>query len=107
MATIITLQDVKDEEGIDESNTFFDRTLSRLVKVADEYVKGATGFTFPDPEKTPERAKHAAIMLVSHWFRNKTPVVTNGAAPANVPYTVAALLTQVSLTYSDPVEVVE
>lgn len=104
---IITLEEVKDDLSIDTSNTFFDKQLNRLIKVADEYVKGATGFIFPDPDKTPERAKHVAIMLVTHWFKNKTPVVTSGAAASSVPYTVAALLTQVSLTYTDPVEVVE
>jgi uncharacterized phiE125 gp8 family phage protein len=44
-----------------------------------------------EPEDVPAPIRQALLMLVAHWFERREPVVL-GAAPQEVPATVAGLL---------------
>jgi uncharacterized phiE125 gp8 family phage protein len=44
-------------------------------------------------DTVPEPLKQAILLLISHWYENREPVTTNGS-PANIPFTIDALVSQ-------------
>lgn len=56
------------------------------IEIALTAGYGDTGADVPDP------LRHALLLLIAHWFERREPVVLDGA-PAEVPATVAGLLT--------------
>ncbi|WP_407312056.1 head-tail connector protein [Desulfosporosinus sp. SB140] len=45
-------------------------------------------------ESVPEKVKQAMKLLVSHWYENRTPLTELRQAPAEIAFTVSALLWQ-------------
>lgn len=64
----ISLQDVKDYLCIDFTDEATDRTLTRLMGVADSYLKGSVGNNYPAED---ERAKQIALLLISDLYDNR------------------------------------
>lgn len=101
MSTVITLDEVKRHLRMELDETDSDGDLTLFLNTADEYVKGATGFTFPDPNKIPSRVKTAALMLVEHWDKNRGTQIEGMTTTANLDFSVRQLLGQVLYTYSE------
>ena len=100
MSEVITLEEVKGHLRLELDETYDDVVLTRFLKAADEYVKGATGFIFSDPDNIPYRVKLAALMLVEHWDKNRGTQVEGMTTTAPLDYAVRQLLGQVQYTYT-------
>lgn len=103
MAEIITLSEAKKQCRLEEDDTFEDDYIKMLVSSADEYVRDATGFLFPDPNKVPKRAKLAALMLVEHWYNNRGVQLTGMTSSPSLEFSVRQLLRQLEYSYIEEV----
>lgn len=61
-------------------------TRSQINAVRIEYVAG-----YEDASDVPQSIKHAMMIMISHWYENREPVVV-GSNVASVPMSVEALL---------------
>ena len=66
--TVVSVDEVKDELGIDYADEMTERKIIRSIKTADAYLKGAIGENYPidDP-----RAKDLALMVVVDLYENR------------------------------------
>ena len=101
MSTVITLEEVKRHLRMELDETDADEDLTLFLETADEYVKGATGFLFADPDKVPKRVKTAALMLVEHWDKNRGTQIEGMTTTASLDFSVRQLLNQVLYTYTE------
>lgn len=65
---VVTPHDVFEYLGIDEVDHVIDRTVWRLISVADSYLKGSIGENYPidDP-----RTKELALIIISDLYDNR------------------------------------
>ena len=63
-------------------------TLAALNGLVVEFVAGY-GDT---PGDLPQRLRQAVLLLVTHWYENREPVLNSGAVPKELPMTVHALM---------------
>ena len=71
----LTADIVKEELGIDTVDDKVDSRLTRYIKVADAYLKGAIGENYP---KDDERAIELALLIIEDLYdRNSTTVKEN------------------------------
>lgn len=63
-------------------------TLQEAVGIRVEFVAGygAAG------SNVPQRYRQAILLLVSHWYENREPLVVSGAIPKELEFTVKSLI---------------
>ena len=72
---MITLSQVKEEIGIDYTDTSTDARLNRYIKVADSWLKGTIGDNYPSDD---ERAIQLALLIIEDLYdRNANTVKEN------------------------------
>lgn len=64
----LTLEEVRDYISIDFTDEKTDKTLTRLMLVADGYLVGSIGADYP---KEDERAKQIALCVISDMYDNR------------------------------------
>ena len=64
---------------------------SAAPRALNAYEVAFTAGYGDEPEDVPAPIRQALLLLVAHWFERREPVVL-GAAPQEVPATVAGLL---------------
>lgn len=71
----LTAVSVKEELGIDTADSAIDSRLTRYIKVADAYLKGAISENYPADD---ERAIELALLIIEDLYdRNSTTVKEN------------------------------
>lgn len=60
-----TIDEVKDYLGIDYDDEVSNRNLERYISVADAYLKGAIGDTYPTDD---ERVKQLALFIIEDLY---------------------------------------
>lgn len=71
----LTASIVKEELGIDTTDSAIDSRLTRYIKVADAYLKGAISENYPAND---ERAIELALLIIEDLYdRNSTSVKEN------------------------------
>jgi len=72
---MLSLDEVKQELGIDTDDAYTIARLQRYINVADSWLKGAIGEDYP---KDDERAKQLALFVIEDMFdRNASSVKEN------------------------------
>lgn len=75
LSDTLTASTVKEELGIDTADSAVDSRLTRYIKVADAYLKGAISETYPPDD---ERAIELALLIIEDLYdRNSTTVKEN------------------------------
>lgn len=66
--TVVSVEDVLAELGIDYADDMVNKNITRAIKTADAYLKGAIGENYPvdDP-----RAKELALIIISDLYDNR------------------------------------
>ena len=66
--TVVSVDEVKDNLGIDYADEMVERNINRAIKTADAYLKGSIGENYPvdDP-----RAKELALIIISDLYDNR------------------------------------
>lgn len=66
--TVVSVEDVLAELGIDYADDMVNKNINRAIKTADAYLKGSIGENYPveDP-----RAKELALIIISDLYDNK------------------------------------
>ena len=66
--TVVSVEDVLAELGIDYADDMVTKNITRAIKTADAYLKGAIGENYPvdDP-----RAKELALIIISDLYDNR------------------------------------
>lgn len=66
--TVVSVEDVVAELGIDYADDMVTKNINRAIKTADAYLKGSIGENYPveDP-----RAKELALIIISDLYDNK------------------------------------
>lgn len=49
---------------------------------------------YGDADDVPESVKQAMLLLIAHWYENRETVISSGAMPKEMPFSVEALLWQ-------------
>lgn len=72
----VTLQEARDQVGDDVPSEANDRLLTRLIRLADQYLQGAVS---PVYDRTDERARQLALFTIDEWYNagGKTQKVSN------------------------------
>lgn len=71
----LTASIVKEELGIDTTDSAIDSRLTRYIKIADAYLKGAISDNYPTDD---ERAIELALLIIEDLYdRNSTTVKEN------------------------------
>lgn len=65
---MISIQDVKDELGIDYADEMVERNISRMINSADSYLKGSIGDNYP---RNDPRVIELALLIVSDLYDNR------------------------------------
>ena len=72
---ILTIKIVKEELGIDTTDTAIDNRITRYIKLADAYLKGAISENYPADD---ERAIELALLIIEDLYdRNATTIREN------------------------------
>ena len=72
---MLSLNEVKQELGIDTNDAYTTARLQRYIDVADSWLKGAIGEDYPTDD---ERAKQLALFVIEDMFdRNALSVKEN------------------------------
>ena len=72
---MLSLNEVKAELGIDYTDSGIETRLTRYIKVADTWLKGAIDDNYPTDD---ERAKQLALLIIEDLFdRNSNSVKEN------------------------------
>lgn len=72
---ILTINIVKEELGIDTTDTAIDNRITRYIKLADAYLKGAISENYPADD---ERAIELALLIIEDLYdRNATTIREN------------------------------
>lgn len=66
--TVVSVDEVKDNLGIDYADEMVDRNITRAIKTADAYLKGSIGENYPTEDP---RAKELALIIVSDLYDNR------------------------------------
>lgn len=75
LSDTLTASSVKEELGIDTADSAVDSRLTRYIKVADAYLRGAISETYPADD---ERAIELALLIIEDLYdRNSTTVKEN------------------------------
>ncbi len=75
LTDVLTASTVKEELGIDTTDAAIDSRITRYIKVADAYLKGAISETYPCND---ERAIELALLIIEDLYdRNSTTVKEN------------------------------
>lgn len=99
MAELITLDEVKNYLRIDfsEDDTF----LSTLIVAARNYCESylnrpllSADMTEETTWEIPETIKLAMLILISHWYENRMPIISNMSVNNEISFSVTALLFQ-------------
>ena len=62
---MVTLAEVKDYLGIDYDDDISNRNIEKYILVADSYLKGSIGDTYPSDD---ERAKQLALFIIEDLY---------------------------------------
>lgn len=65
---ILTIDDVKAYLGVDYADDATERNITRMIGVADAYLKGAIGDGYPADDP---RAKELALIIISDMYDNR------------------------------------
>lgn len=90
---LITLEEVKEYVRID-SEEEEDNILKLLIKNAEIYIEDASISIEKMTERTKEKAKLLALVLISDWYDNRS---YNMKTSEKARYTINSLLTQLQL----------
>lgn len=77
----LTVQEVKEELGIDTLDKEIDARLERYIKLADAYLKGAVGENYPTED---ERAKELALLVIEDLYDRNSSVVKENNSIQNL-----------------------
>ena len=63
--TVVSVDEVKDNLGIDYADKMVERNINRAIKTADAFLKGSVGENYPvdDP-----RSKELALIIISDLY---------------------------------------
>lgn len=101
MKQIVQLQEMKQYLRLEPDYLEEDSSILDLILTAEEYVRGATGFTFS--ESVPHKAKLIVKLLVSHWYENRG-IQTTAPNVNKIGFTVETLLGQLAYShYEEPI----
>lgn len=87
---LITLEEVKEYVRIDGEDE--DNTLKLLIKNAELYIEDASISIEKMSDRTKEKAKLLALILISDWYDNRS---YNMKTSEKARYTIRSLLTQI------------
>lgn len=65
---VVSLDEVKDNLGIDYADEMVERNINRAIKTADAYLKGSIGENYPTEDP---RAKELALIIISDLYDNR------------------------------------
>ena len=65
---VVSVQEVLDYLGLDETDEMTDRNIASFIGVADSYLKGAVGYDYPQDDP---RAKQLALILINDLYENR------------------------------------
>ena len=66
--TVVSVDEVKDNLGIDYADEMVERNINRAIKTADAYLKGSIGGNYPTDDP---RAKELALIIISDLYDNR------------------------------------
>lgn len=66
--TVVSVDEVKDNLGIDYVDEMVERNINRAIKTADAYLKGSIGENYPTDDP---RAKELALIVISDLYDNR------------------------------------
>ena len=66
--TVVSVDEVKDNLGIDYADETVERNINRAIKTADAYLKGSIGENYPTDDP---RAKELALIIISDLYDNR------------------------------------
>jgi hypothetical protein len=66
--TVVSVDEVKDNLGIDYADEMVERNINRAIKTADAYLKGSIGENYPTDDP---RAKELALIIISDLYDNR------------------------------------
>lgn len=66
--TVVSVDEVKDNLGIDYADEMVERNINRAIKTADAYLKGSIGENYPTDDP---RAKELALIIISDIYDNR------------------------------------
>ena len=78
----LTLTDIKDQLNINQSNTLYDRKLTRKGNAAEQFVLDdlqrteaeLKAFNTIDPTKVPDIIVEATLLIVCEMFEHNSPI---------------------------------
>ena len=65
---VVSVQEVLDYLGLDETDDMTDRNITSFIDVADSFLKGAVGYDYPQDDP---RAKQLALILINDLYENR------------------------------------
>ena len=65
---VVSVDEVKDNLGIDYADETVERNITRAIKTADAYLKGSIGENYPTDDP---RAKELALIIISDLYDNR------------------------------------
>ena len=65
---VVSVDEVKDNLGIDYADEMVERNINRAIMTADAYLKGSIGENYPTDDP---RAKELALIIVSDLYDNR------------------------------------
>lgn len=65
---VVSVDEVKDNLGIDYADEMVERNINRAIKTADAYLKGSIGENYPTDDP---RAKELALIIISDLYDNR------------------------------------
>lgn len=69
LLSVLTINDVKEELGIDTIDEAIDNRITRYIKIADSYLKGAISENY---DADDERAKGLALLIIEDLYDRKS-----------------------------------
>jgi hypothetical protein len=71
--TVVSVDEVKDNLGIDYADEMVERNINRAIKTADAYLKSSIGENYPTDDP---KAKELALIIISDLYDNRGLVST-------------------------------
>lgn len=65
---VVTVDEVKNNLGIDYADEMVEKNIVRVIKTADAYLKGSIGENYPTDDP---RAKELALIIISDLYDNR------------------------------------
>lgn len=66
--TVVSVDEVKDNLGIDYADEMVERNINRAIKTADAYLKSSIGENYPTDDP---KAKELALIIISDLYDNR------------------------------------